>query len=130
VVSLSVRIVPTAMERGPCMEFLMSMLAPADRLGEAAPAEVVAAVDEFAMRLAAEGRLRDGRRLRDGGFRIEPAEDAGRVVDGPFTEAKELIGGYFVVECDTVEEARELAVRNPHRRIGPVVMQPVLPYGT
>jgi hypothetical protein len=112
------------------MEFLMSMLAPADRLGKAAPAEVVAAVGEYAMRLAAEGRLRDGRQLRDPGFRIEPAEDAGRVVDGPFTEAKELIGGYFVVECDSAEEARDLALRNPHRRIGPVVVQPVLPLGT
>jgi hypothetical protein len=111
------------------MEFLMSMLAPADRLGKGVPAEVVAAVAEFAMRLAAEGRLRDGRQLRDGGFRVEPAEGAGRAVDGPFTEAKELIGGYFVVECDSVDEARELALANPHRRIGPVVVQPVLPYG-
>lgn len=111
------------------MEFLMSMLAPADQLGKGAPAEVVAAVGEYGMRLAAEGRLRDGRQLRDGGFRIEPMEDAGRTVDGPFAEAKELIGGYFVVECESVEEARELAMRNPHRRIGPVVVQPVLPHG-
>jgi hypothetical protein len=34
-----------------------------------------------------------------------------------------------VVECESVEEARELAMRNPHRRIGPVVVQPVLPHG-
>jgi hypothetical protein len=112
------------------MEFLISMLAPADRLGEGAPAEVVAAVGAYAMRLAAEGKLRDGRQLRDGGFRIEPAEDAGRAVDGPFTEAKELIDGYFVVECDSVEEARELAMANPHLRMGPVVVQPVLPHAT
>lgn len=111
------------------MEFLMSMLAPADRLGEGAPAEVVAAVGEFGMRLAAEGRLRDGRQLRDAGFRVEPGEESGRIVDGPFAEAKELIGGYFVVECDSADEARELALRNPHRRIGPVVVQPVLPHG-
>jgi hypothetical protein len=111
------------------MEFLMSMLAPADQLGEAAPAEVVAAVGEFGMRLAADGKLRDGRQLRDGGFRVEPLQDAGRIVDGPFAEAKELIGGYFVVECDSVDEARKLAMDNPHRRIGPVVVQPVLPHG-
>jgi hypothetical protein len=34
-----------------------------------------------------------------------------------------------VIECDSVDEARELALANPHRRIGPVVVQPVLPYG-
>jgi hypothetical protein len=90
---------------------------------------VVAAVGEFGMRLAADGKLRDGRQLRDGGFRVEPVEHAGPIVDGPFAEAKELIGGYVVVDCDSVEEARELALGNPHRRIGPVVVQPVLPHG-
>ncbi|MDF2740680.1 MAG: hypothetical protein K0S88_2048 [Actinomycetia bacterium] len=59
----------------------MSMLAPADRLGEDAPAEVVAAVAEFAMRLAAEGRLRDGRQLRDGGSGSSPPRRPG----GPST---------------------------------------------
>jgi hypothetical protein len=63
-VSLSVRIVLGNTREGRGMEFLMSMLAPAARLGEGAPAEVVTAVGEFAMRLAAEGRLREGRQLR------------------------------------------------------------------
>jgi hypothetical protein len=35
-----------------------------------------------------------------------------------------------VVECDSVEEARKLAMANPHLRMGPVVVQPVLPHGT
>jgi hypothetical protein len=51
-------------------------------------------------------------------------------VGAPFTEAKELIGGYFVIECDSVEEARELAMANPHLRMGPVVAQPMLPHAT
>ena len=59
------------------MEFLMSMLAPADQLGEGAPAEVVAAVGEFGMRLAAEGKLRDGRQLRDGGSGSNPSRTPG-----------------------------------------------------
>jgi hypothetical protein len=107
------RIVLELPRKGRGMEFLMSMLAPADRLGEDAPAEVVAAVAEFAMRLAAEGRLRDGRQLRDGGFRVEPAEEAGRAVDGPFTEAKERIGGYFVIECDSRTWRRRRCWRRP-----------------
>jgi hypothetical protein len=111
------------------MEYLMTMLAPPGRLGEAAPDEVVSGVAEYAMRLAAEGKLRDGRQLRGAGFRVEPDVGGGRLVDGPFAEAKELVGGYLVVECESVEEARELALRNPHLKLGPISVQPVLPYG-
>ena len=110
------------------MEYLITMLAPPDRLGEGAPEEVVAEIGEFAMRLAAEGKLRDGRQLRSAGVRIDPTPTGGRVVDGPFAETKELIGGYFVVECESAEEAHELGRSNPHLKIGPVTVQPVLPH--
>lgn len=109
------------------MEFLMTMLAPADRLGDDAPADIVAAIGEFAMQLAAEGKLRDGRQLREAGFRIDPEPGGGRIVDGPYTEAKELVGGYFVIDCDSIEEARSLALENPHLGIGPITVQPVYP---
>ena len=47
----------------------------------------------------------------------EPLTPAGKVVkgaeplitDGPFAESKEVIGGYFIVKADTIEEAAELA---------------------
>ena len=107
----------------------MTMLAPPDKLGTDAPQDVVAAIGEYAMRLAAEGKLRDGRQLRSVGIRIEPDRPGGRVIDGPFAEVKELVGGYFVVECDSAEEAEELALANPHLAIGPISVQPVLPHG-
>lgn len=109
------------------MEFLMTMLAPADRLGDDAPADVVAEIGEYAMKLAADGKLRDGRQLREAGFRIDPEPGGGRVVDGPFAEAKELVGGFFVIDCDSIDEARRLALENPHLKIGPITVQPVLP---
>ena len=108
----------------------MTLLAPSDRLGQEAPAEVVAEIGEYAMRLASEGKLRDGRQLKEAGFRIEPHPTGGRVVDGPFAEAKELVGGYFVLECESIEEARELGLANPHLKIGPIAIQPVLPHDT
>lgn len=36
-----------------------------------------------------------------------------QVVDGPFAEAKEMVGGYFLVDCKTLGEAVELATRCP-----------------
>jgi hypothetical protein len=73
----------TAREEGEePMEFLMSMLAPADQLGKGASAEVGAAVGEYGMRLAsATARRRPPAPRR--GFRVEPTDDAGRTVDGP-----------------------------------------------
>jgi len=107
----------------------MLMMSPRDKLGEQAPQSVVVAVGEYAMRLAASGRLKDGRQLQSDalGFRVESDAKAGRVVDGPFADTKELVGGYFVAECDSLEEAKRLAMENPHRRIGSVVVIPAIP---
>jgi hypothetical protein len=46
-----------------------------------------------------------------------PARGAGpgkaRIVDGPFAEAKEMVGGFFLVDVDTREEAIALAQQCP-----------------
>lgn len=43
---------------------------------------------------------------------VRPAEKP-LVTDGPFAETKEAVGGYYVVECASREEAIELAARVP-----------------
>ena len=55
-------------------------------------------------------RVRDGRRI---------------VADGPFAETKELIGGYYVVECATLEDALDTAARVPGARFGAVEVRPL-----
>jgi hypothetical protein len=37
----------------------------------------------------------------------------GAVTDGPFAETKELLGGFYVVECANVGEAKKIAARVP-----------------
>jgi hypothetical protein len=77
-------------------------LAPGDR--EAWMAEVRAWYD----RAEGSGALADsGHELR----RPETARTirAGRVVDGPYIEAKEVLGGYAVLEADTIDGAVALA---------------------
>ena len=48
-----------------------------------------------------------------------------RVTDGPFVETKELLIGYYLVECADLDEAVELAARIPHARTGGVEVRPV-----
>ena len=40
--------------------------------------------------------------------------------DGPFAETKEQLGGYFLVETETIREAEEIAARIPSARMGSV----------
>ena len=61
------------------------------------------------------------------GQQLQPAETATTVrvqdgqtllTDGPFIEAKEHLGGYFLVEADDLDAALELAARIPAARMG------------
>jgi len=47
------------------------------------------------------------------GARIEVSRGKRRVVDGPFAESKELVGGFYLIEVDTLEEAIQWALRAP-----------------
>jgi len=49
------------------------------------------------------------------------------VVDGPFTETKEAVGGYLVLQADSFEDAVEVARTNPALRYGvSVEVRPIL----
>ena len=56
-------------------------------------------------------RVRDGKRLR---------------TDGPFAETREQLGGYFLVDTKSLDEAVEIASRIPGARMGTVEVRPVL----
>ncbi|MEW6706941.1 MAG: YciI family protein [Pseudomonadota bacterium] len=45
--------------------------------------------------------------------RVQRREGKPRVMDGPFAEAKEMVGGFFLVNCQTREEAVLIAQRCP-----------------
>lgn len=47
------------------------------------------------------------------GARIEVSKGKRTVVDGPFTESKELVGGFYIIEVDSQEEAIAWALRCP-----------------
>jgi hypothetical protein len=52
--------------------------------------------------------------------------DEGLVVaDGPFAETKEQIAGFYIVDCADLDEAIEIASRNPGARYGTVEVRPV-----
>jgi hypothetical protein len=47
------------------------------------------------------------------GARIEVAQGRRRVVDGPFAESKELVGGFYIIDVNSLDEAIQWALRAP-----------------
>ena len=48
------------------------------------------------------------------------------LTDGPFAETKEQLTGYFVLECDDLDQALALAARIPGARHGAIEVRPLL----
>ena len=70
-----------------------------------------------------------------GSHELEPASTATSVrvrggetlvVDGPFAETKEQLGGYYVIEAESLDEALEWAARIPSARHGTIEVRPVV----
>ncbi|WP_135211539.1 YciI family protein [Vitreimonas flagellata] len=49
-----------------------------------------------------------------------------KVVDGPFAETKETLGGYYMVNVETIEEALDWAAKCPGARYGRIEVRPVV----
>jgi hypothetical protein len=47
------------------------------------------------------------------------------VTDGPFTETKEAIGGFDLLECDSLEDAVEIAASHPLAEVGTIEVRPL-----
>jgi hypothetical protein len=47
------------------------------------------------------------------------------VVDGPYAETKEQLGGFFLIEAKSREQALELASRWPSARLGSIEVRPI-----
>jgi hypothetical protein len=46
--------------------------------------------------------------------------------DGPFAETKEVLGGYYLIDVDTLDEALEWAAKIPSARYGHIEVRPVV----
>jgi hypothetical protein len=100
------------------MRYLMLLYGDEERESALSGAERRAIVDEhiaFATRLREEGAHVAGEALTD----PEQAKvlrrngDAIAVTDGPFAETKEQLGGFYVLECERIEDALKWAEQVP-----------------
>lgn len=72
--------------------------------------QYLAASPLHAVDTATSVRVRDGRRL---------------VTDGPFAETREVLGGYYLIDVPSLDEAVAIAARHPGARVGTVEIRAV-----
>ncbi|HVH66734.1 MAG TPA: YciI family protein [Gemmatimonadales bacterium] len=100
------------------MRFMMLVIPKAYERAEAdfvPPADLVAKMTKFNESLRKAGVLLalDGLKPPATGTRVKFAGGKPKVTDGPFTETKEFMGGYWVIQVKSKEEAVEWAKRAP-----------------
>jgi hypothetical protein len=93
-------------------------------------------IDKFYVwidQLVSEGKMKHGQRLRSTGKTVGRNN---KILDGPFGESKEAIGGYWFAYANSIDEAVELAKGNPCIELGlfvevrPIDPEPASPENT
>jgi hypothetical protein len=93
-------------------------------MSQAEMESVIAEYMAWSEKMEAMGRLRGGQKLKDEGGRHMTARSGKLVVtDGPFTEAKDVIGGFFIIEAADYAEAEALVADCPHLRYGMIKLR-------
>jgi hypothetical protein len=97
------------------MRFMMLMYPHVSEQDWSPSAEDIAAMTRHNLELRDAGMLLalDGLRPPSDGASVVFERREARVLDGPFAEAKEVVGGYWIIQAHSTEEAVEAAKRCP-----------------
>jgi len=93
------------------------------------PEEMQALFDKYrawGQKLAEAGKFHGGQKLKDQGGKVM-TQKGGKVsvVDGPYSETKEIIGGYFLIEAGDYDEAVALSRDCPHLAYGKIEIREI-----
>jgi hypothetical protein len=95
------------------MKFMMLIKHPGDYDIKDVPPALFPAMDEFIKTIADKGAFIDGAGLKPlkNATRVRLSGGKVNVIDGPFSEAKEVVGGYSIIEAKSQADAVEIARR-------------------
>ena len=101
------------------MRFMVIVKATKDsEAGKMPSEELLSAMAKFNEEMVKAGVMLDGNGLQPSskGARVRFSGDKRRVIDGPFAETKELVAGYWILQCNSLAETIEWIKHcpNPH----------------
>src|SRR5215208_1818045 len=111
-------------------QFMMLLRENPAGFAEVSAQEMQAVIQEYlAWRKALTSRdqLRGGAKLRDEGGKRLAGGPTPVVSDGPYAEAHEVIGGFFIVEAADYDAAVKLAGSCPHLKYGTIELREIEP---
>ena len=93
------------------MKCLMLIKHSESHRGEPIPQALMDAMGDFVTEGLKSGVLKDTAGLKStaDGFRVRSSKNQLKVTDGPFTESKEVVGGYALVDVASKDEALQVA---------------------
>ena len=114
------------------MAYMLLMIEPTEQRSTRTRDEgqqVFARMQRFADELKEQGLLLGVESLasQKKASRVQVRDGRSRVVDGPFAEAKEMVGGFFLLDCPTKEQAIAIAGECPATEWGIVEVGEVGP---
>jgi hypothetical protein len=95
------------------MRYVMLIKHTEDYRGRTIPAGLMKAMDEFVGENIRNGKIIETHGLKSSheGKKVQLRSGKLHVIDGPFTESKEIVGGYAIVEAESDREALDLATQ-------------------
>lgn len=97
------------------MRFIVLVKSTPETEGKGPNKEGFEEMGRFNMELAKAGKIlsMDGLHPSSKGAKLSFSRGRASVIDGPFTEAKELIAGYWIIQANSLEEATQLMSHAP-----------------
>jgi hypothetical protein len=91
-------------------------------------ASLMAEIEAIMAELTESGELVSGEGLADPSQSVvvRPRDGVPVVTDGPYAEAKEHLGGFLIVDCESLERATDIARRWPNSRFGAMEVRPIM----
>jgi hypothetical protein len=79
-------------------------------------------------KMGQSGALIRGEKLQDGTGRVLSKKgDKPSITDGPYTESKEIVGGFFEIQAENYQKAVEIALQCPHLEYGIIEVREIEP---
>ena len=117
------------------MKYMLMFVGPeVEEQDQRSPEELQAAMtawSDYSQQLADAGAYLAGEGLQPSATATTVAHAAGGeriVTDGPFAETKEQVGGFYLLECENLDEALEWAKKAPVQEGNSTEVRPVMDY--
>jgi len=95
---------------------------------QAEVAQTMAEYGAFTQGIIQNGNYKGGERLRPASMATTVRVRDGKTLttDGPFAETREQLGGYYLIDVDSEDDAREWAAKIPSARVGTIEIRKIV----